>query len=69
MAMSISIWKELLELGRDGGKEKEEVGKTGDDTNELNRFCTIKHAALNVVRAGLTSRTLRKIQGKHYFIL
>lgn len=49
MAMSISIWKELLELGRDGGSGEEVVGKAGDDSNELNRFAlsSMQHQMLS----------------------
>lgn len=60
MAMSISIWKELLELGRDGGRREEEVGKAGDDSSELNRF------ALSSTQQRMLSeqKSLHRLEGR-----
>ena len=47
MATSISIWKELRELGRDG-ESGEEAGKAGEDSDELNQFAPSSNQACSV---------------------
>lgn len=70
MATSISIWKELRELGRDG-ETGEEAGKAGEDSDELNPFAPSSNQAcsVNCYQSRSHSTCLKESSGKARFIL
>lgn len=71
MAMSISIWKELLEPGRDRGSGEEEAQKAGEGSDELNGFAGSSDEAYGVKRSQSRSyfTCSKENSGKARFIL